>query len=480
MPSLSLRQQIILIQVSRVFMAAILCASLLNSYKKFNAHFVLLNHANDLGEIVLHIRQLEEGFLLGEVGVDYQKLKNSIGLAKKNLEKIKGERKRIKSQFLIQNMIQELDVYWGDLDALKASLVKGAASPAMFVGIKDRGEHLSLSMNTLVKAEQNHIQGVIEHIVWVLLALVVAELLMSIVVSAWFWKRVIMPLKAVAKATSEISQNTFVPFHAAGSRGEIYDVFTAFNKMSAELDKQRDILVESKKLSSIGTLAAGTAHQLNNPLNNISTSCQIAIEDFEEHDPKFMRKLLANIEQEVQRASETVKGLLEFSRMHHFDLRPVALKGVVDKVMRLVAGEVPAGISVHLEVPGEIMLLLDSQKMTEALLNLLTNGIQAINQKTGTISIIATPDAVAGQVVILVQDSGAGIAPENLRKIFDPFFTTKGEKNGTGLGLSVVYGIIKKHNGVILVESVPGHGSQFSITLPWPEYLRHDQEQEIN
>lgn len=466
---LNLRNKLVLLQSARFLMISSLCIILLNGYDKITAHFQLLSHANNLGEIVLHIRQLEESFLLKEE-ISFQKLKNSIDLAKSELESLKNERRRVKSKVLIQDMIEELEIYGRDLDFLKNTLESGHSSPSIFQEVKQRGEHLSLYMNNLVDAEQNYVQRVIRSFAWLLLTIIAITMVMGIFISIWLWKKLFLPLKAIAKATHDIASNTFAPFQVGNENDEIHNVFTAMNNMTVELEKQREILIEAQKLSSIGSLAAGTAHQLNNPLNNISTSCQIALEEMEEmRNPEFIKGLLADIEQEVQRASDTVKGLLEFSRTHQFTLKPINLTKVTNNVLRLIAGEIPTGIAVEQNIPPHVTLLLDSPKMTEALLNLVTNSIQAIDKYPGRVLLSAHELPEEEKIVIKIQDNGKGIPPQNLRSVFDPFFTTKNAQEGTGLGLSVAYGIIKKHNGSISVESEVGAGTTFTITLPWPK-----------
>ncbi|MFO7605373.1 MAG: HAMP domain-containing sensor histidine kinase [Desulfurivibrionaceae bacterium] len=469
----TLRNKLVALQVARLIMISSLCVLLLNGYQKISSHFLLLSHANGLGEIVLQIRQLEESFLLKEA-VDFHKYLDSIDLAKSKLENLKDERRRAKSKILIQDMIQELEIYGEDLGILKATLEDGSSSPEIFDDVKIRGEHLSLSMNSLVNAEQNYVERVIRRFAWLLITIIVIATLMALVTSIWLWRKLFLPLRAIAEATNDIAQNNFAPFKVGKADDEINNVFKAINNMSVELERQRESLVEAQKLSSLGTLAAGTAHQLNNPLSNISTSCQIAIEEMENiAGSQFIKDLLKDIEQEVQRAGDTVKGLLEFSRTHQFTLKPVVLKEVTNKVLRLIAGEIPAGIAVEQDIPPKITLLLDSQKMTEALLNLVTNGIQAIAKRPGHVLISAHGVPEEEQVIVKIKDNGKGIAPENLRSIFDPFFSTKNSRDGTGLGLSVAYGIIKKHQGSITVESEIDAGTEFIITLPWPEELQN-------
>jgi signal transduction histidine kinase len=236
--------------------------------------------------------------------------------------------------------------------------------------------------------------------------------------------------------------------------------------MVRELERRQDQLVQSKKMSSLGILTAGIAHQLNNPLNNISTSCQILLEELSQSDQVLFHKMLGNIEQEVHRARDIVKGLLEFSRVRDFSIKPMLLKDVAKRSVKLISSQLPPGVDLVEEVPEDLVVPMDMQRLQEVFLNLLMNAIQAITEPPGQIRLAASRDEAKKQAVIVVEDTGMGIPPQEMERIFDPFFSTKEVGVGTGLGLSIVYGIIEKHRGAITVESREGEGTRFIIQLP--------------
>jgi signal transduction histidine kinase len=232
------------------------------------------------------------------------------------------------------------------------------------------------------------------------------------------------------------------------------------------LEKRQDQLVQAQKLSSIGTFASGIAHQVNNPLNNISTSCQILLEECKGASSGLAAKMLKNIESETFRARDIVRGLLEFSRTQEFVKTTNSLKDIVEKSVRLVSSQVPTGIEIIQQVPAPLELEIDRQRFQEVLLNLLINSIHAIEPDSGTISIIAFEDRENNMIVISIEDTGKGI-PEKIRnRVFDPFFTTKDVGLGTGLGLYIVYGIVKRHQGTIEVDNLLAGGTRFTISLP--------------
>jgi signal transduction histidine kinase len=285
----------------------------------------------------------------------------------------------------------------------------------------------------------------------------------------WFVGRgIIQALQLIGRSTARIARGDFSPLPVPATRDETRNVAEAFNRMIVELEKRQNQLVQEKKLASLGVLTSGIAHQLNNPLNNISTSCQILREEGVIREDEFTRELLDNIYHEVLRSRDIVKGLLEFSRVTDFSLKPVPLDAVVERSMRLVTSQLPAGVDISREIPAELMVLMDAQRMQEVFLNLFINAMQAIKTSPGRITIQAEADTAANQAVIRVADTGTGIAPENLGRIFDPFYTLKEVGKGTGLGLSIVFGIIKKHGGTIVAENRQDGqtGAVLTIRLP--------------
>ncbi len=226
-------------------------------------------------------------------------------------------------------------------------------------------------------------------------------------------------------------------------------------------------LTQSDKLSSIGLLAAGVAHEINTPLAVISSYAQMLTKQMK-GDAK-LTPLLERITQQTFRASEIANGLLNFSRTSTTDFRETDLNQVIRDTLTLVEHQLKsARITVALELNEELPRIHgNSGKLQQVFLNLLLNAKDAMPQG-GQLSISTIAN---GHVEAVISDSGGGIAPEYLKRIYDPFFTTKtapkpGERRGTGLGLSVSYGIIQEHAGKINVESTVGVGTTFSLEFP--------------
>jgi two-component system, NtrC family, sensor kinase len=227
-----------------------------------------------------------------------------------------------------------------------------------------------------------------------------------------------------------------------------------------ELERQ---LMQADKLSSIGLLAAGVAHEVNTPLAVISTYAQMLAKQISGDEQKS--KLLDKIAKQTFRASEIVNSLLNFSRTSTTAHAELDMNRVVQDTLGLIEHQLEkASIEVQLKLDGSALTVKgNSGKLQQVFLNLFLNARDAM--ESGGILAITTRTE-DGFVRVEVADNGQGISPENLARIYDPFFTTKAARKGTGLGLAVTYGIVREHGGNIKVESRQGGGSRFEVELP--------------
>jgi two-component system NtrC family sensor kinase len=215
-------------------------------------------------------------------------------------------------------------------------------------------------------------------------------------------------------------------------------------------------------------LTAGIAHEINNPVNNISLIVESLLERIETMDKADQSRLLSEAMDQCDRVSEIVKNLLEFSRASHPRMENCSIIEIVNKVSRLVQNEMKLSnieFSVTEQDPLPPMKV-DKSGIQQVLLNLFLNAIQAM-PNGGKLSVVIQLASGKNAGRIDVIDTGIGISKENLGRIFDPFFSSKNVGEGTGLGLSVSHGVIEKHGGWIEVKSTPGSGTTFSIFLPF-------------
>jgi PAS domain S-box-containing protein len=223
----------------------------------------------------------------------------------------------------------------------------------------------------------------------------------------------------------------------------------------------------SEKLAALGTLAAGLAHELNNPIGIISSRIELMLLEAQESRalPAEVCEDLAVLQRQAQRVVGICQGLLSFARQSPGELTPVDLNQVVEEVLLLAGRQMTkAGVSVRTGLePGLPALMGDASTLQQVVLNLITNAWDALDGE-GEVRIETRGRMREGGIELAVQDNGRGIRREDIDRIFDPFFTTK--PNGTGLGLSITHGIVRDHGGSIEVESSPGKGTRFVVSFP--------------
>jgi signal transduction histidine kinase len=238
---------------------------------------------------------------------------------------------------------------------------------------------------------------------------------------------------------------------------------TELAEINVRLQSTQQQLVQSEKLAAVGQLTAGIVHDVKNPLTVIKGMAE-SLQEEPELKP-YANRELALIRESATKANQIVSDLLTFSRQSTPEMQQQDLKSTVEAALRITTYLIRrANVQVIMALPEQsAYMTYDAQQIEQVLVNLIQNATQAMPQGgTLRVSLSQVGDAIA----LAVQDTGVGISPENLRRIFDPFFTTKPAGEGTGLGLSVSYGIIARHHGRIDVESTVGQGTTFTLLLP--------------
>jgi PAS domain S-box-containing protein len=242
---------------------------------------------------------------------------------------------------------------------------------------------------------------------------------------------------------------------------------TERKRVEAQIQRQRETLYQSEKLAALGTLSAGIAHEMNNPLGIITSRIEVMLLDAEEHNlPTQVLEDLQVLHRATQRVARIATNLRSFARQTPREHARVDLNAVVQETLLLMQRPLEVdGIRLTTRLdPTLAPILGDASTLQQVLLNLVTNAREAM-ASGGEIRIETSPAAAPTDwVQLVIDDTGPGISPEELSKVFDPFYTTK--KTGTGLGLSVSYGIIQDHHGTVDVQSVPGRGTTFVLAFP--------------
>ncbi len=253
---------------------------------------------------------------------------------------------------------------------------------------------------------------------------------------------------------------SLAPFEAAP--GVVTGTLVVFENVTERMQLEQQLL-EREKLSSIGLLAAGVAHEVNTPLAGISSYAQMLLAQIAENDPK--RKLLEKIHVQTLRASGIVNNLLNFSRTGDTQFREVDISEVLENTIQLLEPQLRNSMVEIVCNHGEDLPPAhgNASKLQQVFMNLILNARDAM---PGGGQLTINSRLIETSIVVDFRDTGMGIAPEHIARIYDPFFTTKEVGQGTGLGLALSYGIIQEHSGRMFVESRPGEGAHFTIKLP--------------
>ena len=464
----TIRNQVIMaFSACFLFMARMIAVNYSN-FHRLSGAMQFFQLAEDINNIIMEMRRYEKNFFLTHEAFSYEenltftnRLAIMLSREKTNLIEAIGE-----------NNYQRFIKYVQEYSKLMEELRKTSWNEGCCVELKSQIRRMSqdflLFADQLVSTERREINRRLQRMV-PLPVINLGILILLLVFTVFFITEMI--IRPLARITRESEQNargahlSITPF--GEPENEIHRLVIAVNHMMGELESRQEQLVQSRKIAAVGTLTSGIAHELNNPINNISLILESLIEDGETMSRSERVQLYEEAMDQTDRASETVKNLLEFSRASHPKMEKVALEELVDKTVRLVSNELQLHhIKFSKEIQGSLpRTLVDRSGIQQVLLNLFINSIQAM-PKGGVLKVITRLHDTLKEVRMDVEDTGEGIPADQLTNIFDPFFTTKKEGEGTGLGLSVSYSIIKKHRGRIEVKSTLGQGTCFSIFLP--------------
>jgi two-component system NtrC family sensor kinase len=293
-------------------------------------------------------------------------------------------------------------------------------------------------------------------------------LVLAIYTTNFLFRQINRPLSRLMELTQQITEGDLTPIMPVRKyRDEITNVVLALNHMMYELKRRQEQMIESHKLRAIGTLTAGVAHELNNPLNNITLTAAMLEEDYKDLSDEQRLDMVKDLLKEAERSQKIVKNLLDFARESEIKTEHLDISNLVFETIRLAQNQVKLkGAKIETNIDDNLPSIHgDRQQLRQVFLNLILNAVDAMS-KGGKLLIAAQRSDVPDFITITFQDNGHGIPAHILPSIFDPFFTTKPTAKGTGLGLSVSKGIVEKHGGDITVESKVGEGSSFYIHLP--------------
>lgn len=457
-----LRKKLILVCGLAAISLVIQMAAYIYGIHEFQGDFKNFQDIHSFMENVLELRRYEKNFVYR---IDTRDLDEMLIF----IDRIESGLESVRKSPMAKEYDDDIDQFWEDLAEYKQYTVaaKNGEDPNLNA-MRDCGHKLLLFSQKVLDQNQIYISAGLKKILVVpatimflfSCGLIIALMLLTIAT--------IKQIKFVTSTTRRIAQGDFRPVSPSETGYHTYPmIIKAFNRMIKELDYRHEQIVQSRKLAAIGILASGIAHEVNNPLNNISLTAEALIEEKGMLTPAEEEEMVLDIISEVTRASKVVNNLLDFSRSQgKMVFEPVEVIQMLKTTLKLIRNQIMlARVQLKTEFPDrECWINGDLDSLKQVFINLCLNAIQAMpDGGLLSLSIVCLHDNMA---TILVEDTGGGMSPEVIEKIFVPFYTTKTIGQGTGLGLSVVYGIVKEHNGFIEVKSNVNKGTTFAVSFP--------------
>jgi two-component system NtrC family sensor kinase len=301
---------------------------------------------------------------------------------------------------------------------------------------------------------------------------VVTALVPNLILVALIIRTISRPVRRLTEAAVEVAGGAYGSLVAIESNDEMGLLAASFNemsrKMAADIEHLRELnehLIRTEKLAAAGTLAAGVAHEVNNPLASISSLIQIL--QTRHNTDTETSEMLRLISEQIARISQVLRDMMDFARTRQPERVPLDINQILEASLRLASFDKSfqsLRLTTRLDASAPV-IHADRDQLQQVFLNLLLNARDAMPEG-GELSVETHYDALAEEITVEIRDAGTGIAPEHSKHIFDPFFTTKPAGTGTGLGLAVCYGIITAHGGRIEVIPNDGRGTCVRVALP--------------
>jgi two-component system, NtrC family, sensor kinase len=346
--------------------------------------------------------------------------------------------------------------------------VRGRSKNDVQIELREHGSQMVAVAEDLVAKERQAVSAMLlasQRIPLVFLALL---LVLIVYLANFIGRQMLRPLNRLMDATRRVGDGDYSPILPTRRyRDEFTGLALAMNHMMRQIVHRQELVAQSHKLQAIGTLTAGVAHELNNPINNIMLTACTLLEDDGSTDDEERRKMSRDLVHEAERAQRIVRNLLDFARESEMRSELLHVDDLVEKTLRLVANQIKlARVKVVRALADNLPPVHgDAQQLTQVLVNIVLNALDSM-QPGGILTLSTRQGLVRDFLSIELSDTGIGIPDHLLPIVFDPFYTTKPTGKGTGLGLSVSLGIVQRHGGEIRVRSQTGEGTTFTIVLP--------------
>lgn len=450
--------------------------------RTITSRLAYVKSADDIINNALETRRYEKNLLLFNDKSAINELDNYISLLRRDIEGLKKEIVKKIGVLESEKLSEKIDEY----ERIIHQIVKNPADNELIKRVRIIARELQTTIEDVAGSERASIDILLEHLnrsMTLLLFTIVAFIIAGAVINMKLASGISKPIRDLEDATKRVGGGDLSWRIELKGRDEIAALGLSFNMMQErlstarqsielaikELHEKQEQLLEAEKLASLGRIAAGVAHEINNPLAIINEKAGLIqdiigiSDDFQNRD-KFI-SLIQGIVASVDRCRTITHHLLGYARPTEFIMETMSLNDVFADVKGFLHRELESKrIALEMNLSDDLpQIRSDKGQLEQVILNIVRNAIEAVNE--GGRIIISSDMKDNDAVVISISDNGLGIPQDKVKHIFEPFFTTKGQK-GTGLGLFVSYGIVKKLGGMISAESESGQGTTFTIQIP--------------
>ncbi len=476
----TIRQRLILLNIITVMLITALVSIYSYQLISLENELVTMEQVDDLFKNILEVRRYEKNIMLDLDENSVPNAQDALKKIKLHFEKVSANIKSTAGKKLFIDLQETFNEYntifirWCATDECTTGKTREISSRL----VREQGHKLVDSATELVHFKRKNISHGFKGILFWLTFTPAIILIAGAILFFSQLRSILSRLSSLKQGTEHLAAGEFEVIPVTDSLGdEVSGLIDHFNEMVKALEQKQEQLIQSKKMASIGTFSSGIAHEINNPLNNISLSADILLEEFDSMDEDETKEILADIMTQTERASKIVRNLLDFSRVQSSEMQVMYIDFILHKTTDLIANELHVHkITLKKDIADQMHQINgDLHKLQQVFLNLIINAEQAIGDH-GTITVRAR-ELERGYIRTDIIDTGSGISQEYIDQVFDPFFTTKEAGKGTGLGLAIVYGIVKEHKGYIEVTSKIGVGTTFSVFLPI--YAEDETRQEV-
>ncbi|MCF8031862.1 MAG: HAMP domain-containing histidine kinase [Desulfarculaceae bacterium] len=470
-PRFSLRLQIFLGNAIAFLVAVAVAVALIASSHRMESKTRFLEIVNDYVMQVEQARRFEKNFFL--YGTNLSDAQDNVFQAEAILNRNAEELAAIMGADWRRQVLPNLHSYARLLEKLgqgahRDQPVGKAERLKLQSQVRAQGQQMVSAALAVLSKEKAALSEVIARSRQLLFYSMGLLLVFMVFNAYWLGSRMLSSIGRFGQYAGRIASGDFTPVTPTRRyRDEFTELALAINSMIEELEKREAVLVQSHKMRAVGTLTAGVAHELNNPMNNITLTAHMLQEDYADLDDPERREMIDDVVAEASRAKKIISNLLDFARESGSQLEPLDLPHLLQETIALAGNQIKlSGIKIDFQSSGNLPRVHgDSQQLQQVFLNLILNAIDA-SHKRGSIHVLVLPADEPNYLAVKVMDEGTGIPAHILGSIFDPFFTTKEKGKGTGLGLSVSQGIVAKHGGRIMVSSQEDKGTTFTVVLP--------------